>query len=83
MKTIKGDLIKLAKDDNFDVIVHGCNCLHIMGAGIAKQIKHHFPSAYLADLKTPYHDQSKLGTISYTTVKTNSNKPLVVVNGYI
>ena len=39
MKTIKGDLIKLAQDGEFDVIVHGCNCMCTMSAGIAKQIK--------------------------------------------
>lgn len=26
MKIIKGDLIKLALDGKFDVIIHGCNC---------------------------------------------------------
>lgn len=26
MKEVTGDLIKLAQDGQFDVIVHGCNC---------------------------------------------------------
>ena len=39
MKIIKGDLIKLALQGEFDVIVHGCNCFCTMGAGIAKSIK--------------------------------------------
>ena len=39
MKTVNGDLIEMAKNGKFDVIVHGCNCKGVMGAGIAKQIK--------------------------------------------
>ena len=35
---VDGDLIKLAKVGKFDVIVHGCNCLSTMGAGIAPQM---------------------------------------------
>jgi O-acetyl-ADP-ribose deacetylase (regulator of RNase III) len=31
MKVIKGDLIQLAKDGKFDLIVHGCNCFCTMG----------------------------------------------------
>lgn len=52
MNVIKGDLIKLALDGRFDVIVHGCNCQCAMGAGIAKSIKETFPEAYKADLAT-------------------------------
>lgn len=35
-KTVDGDLINLALEGNFDVIVHGCNCFCTQGAGIAK-----------------------------------------------
>ena len=38
MKEVAGDLIQLAYDGKFDVIVHGCNCECMMGGGIAKQI---------------------------------------------
>lgn len=37
-KEIKGDLIQLALEGNFDVIAHGCNCFCVMGAGIAPQM---------------------------------------------
>lgn len=59
-----GDLLKLALSGEFDVIVHGCNCFHAMGAGIAKPIRELFPEAYAADKATPYGERSKLGTIS-------------------
>ena len=39
MKTIQGNLIHLAQNGEFDLIVHGCNCFCTMGAGIAKGIK--------------------------------------------
>ncbi len=52
MKVIQGDLIKLAQDKEFDVIIHGCNCQCEMSAGIARAIRNTFPEAYEADLKT-------------------------------
>lgn len=61
MKVIEGDLIKLAKDGHFDVIVHGCNCFNAMGAGIALQIKRNFKKAYLVDQETTKGLKSKLG----------------------
>lgn len=45
----KGNLLDLAEDGEFDVIVHGCNCFNTMGSGIAKEVRERFPSAYEAD----------------------------------
>lgn len=81
MKIIKGNLITLAKQNYFDVIVHGCNCLCNMGAGIALTIKNEFPEAYVADCQTVKGDKSKLGTISYAKIDRDGMK-LIVVNGY-
>jgi len=81
MKVIKGNLIELALDGVFDVIIHGCNCQCVMGAGIAKSIKNHFPEAYEADLQTAKGDESKLGSISFVTV-IRENRELTIVNGY-
>ena len=81
MKTIKGDLIQLALEGEFDVIVHGCNCFCTMGAGIAKAIKATFPQAYQADLQTTKGDKSKLGTISWAEIPLE-NRKLIIVNGY-
>lgn len=80
MKTTKGDLIKLATSGEFDVIVHGCNCFHIMGAGIAKSIKTRFPEAYLADRRQSIKgDRGKLGT--YTRANVLGGE-LTVINAY-
>lgn len=81
MKTIHGDLIQLALEGEFDVMVHGCNCFCTMGAGLAKTIKQKFPKAYQADLATDKGAKSKLGTISSAAVRTPKGT-LIVVNGY-
>lgn len=52
MKTIKGDLVQLAKQGEFDLIVHGCNCFCTMGKGIALTIKQEFPIVYKVDCET-------------------------------
>lgn len=46
---ISGNLIELAKQGEFDYIIHGCNCMNTMGAGIALQIANNFPEALQAD----------------------------------
>jgi len=81
MKTVKGDLIFLAKEGEFDLIIHGCNCFCTMGAGIAKLIKNEFPEAYQVDLQTIKGDKSKLGDISWAKSQTKSGE-LIIVNGY-
>lgn len=81
MKIIKGDLVQLAKDGHFDVIVHGCNCYHTMGSGIARTIREEFPEAYEADLKTVYGSRDKLGTYSFAVVQSLGNK-FRIMNAY-
>jgi O-acetyl-ADP-ribose deacetylase (regulator of RNase III) len=81
MKTVAGDLIQLAKEGRFDVIIHGCNCFCTTGAGIAKGIKSAFPAAYEADRQTSPGDRSKLGTYSEAEIE-QENGALVVINAY-
>ena len=82
IKEINGDLIKLAKNGSFDVIAHGCNCFHTMGAGIARQIKENFPEAYKADLKTVKGSNEKLGDFSWVKVQGNWDKSFYILNVY-
>lgn len=77
MRIIKGDLLQLALQKRFNVIVHGCNCFNTMGAGIAKQIALKWPQAAEVDRNTNMADKSKLGT--YTVADTPCCK---VVNAY-
>jgi len=81
MKTIKGDLIQLALSGKFDLIVHGCNCFHTMGAGIAKVVANAFPEATEADRQTDFGDAAKLGTISTAKIE-RGNYEFVVANAY-
>lgn len=64
MKYEYGNLLALADIGQFDVIIHGCNLWHTMGAGIAKQIAERYPEALAADKETGLGDPSKLGTFS-------------------
>jgi O-acetyl-ADP-ribose deacetylase (regulator of RNase III) len=81
MKTFTGDLLQCALNDEFDVIIHGCNCQCQMGKGIALSIKRLFPEAYAADQRTAKGDASKLGTITVAEIIRNG-RVFHVVNGY-
>lgn len=61
MKYIEGNLLDLAEQGNFDIIVHGANCQNTMGSGIAKQVRDRYPKAYLVDQMTQKGDMMKLG----------------------
>lgn len=81
MKEIKGNIIQLALEGHFDVIIHGCNCFNTMGAGIALQIRNNFPEAYEADQTTKLGDKTKLGNYTSVTVMRRM-KVFDVVNAY-
>jgi len=82
MKTINGDLVQLALAGEFDVIIHGCNCLCTMGSGIAKTIREYFPKAYEIDQETIKGDKNKLGKYSCIKIERNDLKYLHIVNAY-
>ena len=77
LDTVYGDLIALFKERKFSAIAHGCNCFHVMGAGIAGQIAEQFPEAYRADEVTSRGYSMKLG--SYTDVMTEYGR---IINLY-
>lgn len=81
MQIIRGDLIQLMLAGRFDVLVHGCNCMNTMGAGIAKQVRNHFPEAFDADMATRRGDKSKLGAFSSALVVRGAFS-FTVVNAY-
>jgi len=69
LKLVRGDLLKLAKQNKFDLIIHGCNCFHAMSGGIARAITTEWPEASLTDDLTPKGDETKLGTYSSVDVR--------------
>ena len=78
MKTITGDLVAMAAQGNFNIIVQGCNCFHTMGGGIARQISQQYPEVLAADKATLRGDRGKLGSL--TTAFTRDQ--FLVVNAY-
>ncbi len=81
MQIVRGDLIRLALDGVFDVVVHGCNCQCVMGAGIAKAIRSAFPAAFEADRATTAGDRGKLGTFSSAQIVVDGHV-ITVINAY-
>lgn len=97
MNTVKGDLIKLALEGEFDVITHGCNCFCRMGSGIAVPMKKTFgcdtfpmeESQYIADYnklgqiewRPFYIDDGKAVSAEFVDTKYKKS-PLWVVNSY-
>ena len=80
LKHAKGNLIDMAEQGHFDVIVHGCNCQNTMGSGIAKEIRERYPHAYEADClateqwKDPV---AKLGNFSWY-----GGQSFIIINAY-
>jgi O-acetyl-ADP-ribose deacetylase (regulator of RNase III) len=77
MELVQGNLLEMGKNNELDIIVHGCNCFNTMGGGIAAQIAVQFPDAKLADDETIRGDAGKLGT--YTI---GMHGRLVILNAY-
>lgn len=77
---VKDVVDKVINDNptNHIVLVHGCNCMCTMGAGLALRIKELYPEAAIADAHTVRGDKSKLGTVGGATIHSN----LSVLNLY-
>ncbi len=84
MELVTGDLLQMAEEGKFDVIVQGCNCFCTMGSGIARSIREKWPAVYLADLDTDKGDYNKLGSYSAYTqwMGTSSVNTCVIINAY-
>ena len=82
MKYVEGDLLKLAKQGEFYIVAHGCNCFCTMGAGIALQIKEQFPGAYAKDCETVKGDIDKLGNYSAYWFHNDTKHVTAILNCY-
>jgi O-acetyl-ADP-ribose deacetylase (regulator of RNase III) len=85
MNYIDGDLITLAKQGQFDVIAHGCNCFCNMKKGIAPKMAKAFGcDKFPLEDKQYKGDAAKLGKIDYKTISLGiyADKQLSVVNVY-
>jgi O-acetyl-ADP-ribose deacetylase (regulator of RNase III) len=70
----KGDLVADLKSGRVALAVHQCNCMHAMGAGIAKVFSSLFPEVFAADLTTPKADKAKMGTASFAQLTPEHGK---------
>ncbi|TCS95784.1 macro domain-containing protein [Hazenella coriacea] len=74
-----GDLLK----SDCTIIGHQCNCLGVMGAGIAKQIRTLYPEVYKADqnYSIPFGEK-RLGSCSWAWVENQHVGKRLVFNLY-
>lgn len=84
IKEVEGDLISLFQKGEFDVIVHGCNCQNVMGAGIAKSLADIYPELVKVDnlYQIPVGDIHRLGNYSKLRVGDNPVTCQYIVNAY-
>ena len=80
--TTSGNLITMAENGQFDIIVQGCNCHNTMGRGIAKEIRERYPEAYASDCRTIKSDPKKLGTFSAANVTAHNGNKFTIINAY-
>lgn len=74
----KGDVLKMAKEGIFDIVVHGCNCMNAIKSGFAKQVRELYYEAVEADNATVRGDRNKLGNFTECITKDN----FILVNAY-
>jgi O-acetyl-ADP-ribose deacetylase (regulator of RNase III) len=86
LKQTHGNLIDLAEQGQFDIIVQGCNCFSTMGSGLAREIRERYPQAYQADCQ--FESSSEIDRLgNYSCVEVTHSGPkgdvtFTVVNAY-
>jgi O-acetyl-ADP-ribose deacetylase (regulator of RNase III) len=78
MKMVKGDMLENINPEILTVLLHGCNCFHVMGAGIAQQLVNRWPKVLEVDKQTAKGVREKLGSNSCARI----NDRLLIVNCY-
>lgn len=78
LKHIKGNLLDLAENGEFDVVVHGANCFNTMNGGIAREIRTRYPHVAAIDAQTKPGDYTKLG--NWTVGRATDD--FVIINAY-
>ena len=71
MNEKKADILSDIDETKRTVVLHGCNCFHTMGAGIALYLRRMIPEVAEVDAGTVYGDKNKLGTCSVANITSN------------
>lgn len=75
--------VDITEDPDIDVIIHQCNCFHVMGGGVAAALSQKWPQVYQADLCTEKGDKKKLGTYSCACIgNDDQHEELFIFNLY-
>ena len=83
MKEVTGDLVNMLYWGEFDVGIHGCNCLHRMKSGIAKSMAETFPGIVEADLyESIYGNYEKLGNFTSRAFSDPVRGDVTIINAY-
>lgn len=78
LSEVKGNIIRMAEEGQVEAIVHGCNCVHAMGSGIAGQFARRYPEVPKADIDgSVFNDVTKLGTWTKAAVRSVVNPSIV------
>lgn len=78
-----GDLIKMADEGHFNILIHGANAFCTMGAGIAGQLAKRSRKIPFMDSQTTKGDRSKLGTYTKAVIDDVYTKSVyTVINAY-
>ena len=82
-KEVEGNLITMALNNEFDVIVHGVNCQCVQKSGLAPQMVKVFQTDNFK-MESPQYkgDVNKLGTIDHEIRMELAARHLIVVNAY-
>lgn len=80
----KGNLLDMADNGDFDIIIQGCNCFNAMGAGLAPQIAKRYPAAEAIDSATVRGSIMKLGnwTMAWSSYDDTKQKAFKIINAY-
>lgn len=78
----KGNLVTMAENGMFDVIIHGCNCFCTMNSGIAREIRERYPESYDVDSQTTPGDVEKLGNYTIAKCVGPTGHNFMIVNAY-
>lgn len=83
LKHKQGNLLDMAENGDFDIVVQGCNCFNTMGGGIAREIRERYPYVAFVDSATVKGDYNKLGNwTSEDVVVKNGSVNFTVINAY-
>lgn len=65
---VKGNIIELFNNGEYEILIHGCNCFHTMGRGLALALRQRWPEVYEADLTSARGEHDKLGKYTIATL---------------